>query len=92
MTKPINHYKLDASILQSVTVGNICSIIEGALNNEYDPYELETVCRYILEKREESLIKYKTQSPNKGKNRTTIDNKTMFITLAEIREVDENGK
>ena len=87
MTKPINHYKLDATILQSATVGNICSIIEGALNNKFNSYELETVCRYILEKREESLIKYKTQSPNKGKNRTTIDNKIKFI-----EEGDKNGR
>ena len=69
---------LDATIMQSNTVGNIVRILKDAKATGNKTIIINAL-DFIFKKREESVNKYSRQAPNKGKNRTTVDSRIKFI-------------
>jgi len=79
-----NQLKLDTTILQSRTVGNLVEILREGLKSN-DPLILKKMVKYILKERDKSLYMYSTRSKG-GHRKTTVNKKIETIQ----RSKDDN--
>tara|TARA_Y100000361_G_C10973184_1_gene245056 strand:+ start:185 stop:436 length:252 start_codon:yes stop_codon:yes gene_type:complete len=76
-----NQLKLDTTILQSKTVGNLVQILKHGLKSK-DPVILTEMVRFIVKERKKSIVMYGTRSKG-GHRKTTVDKKLKVIKRSE---------